>query len=192
MASNSVVVLSRCVVGVVGRTGAGKSSLLYALFRLSQYIDGEIVIDGVATSTLDLSELRSKISVIPQDPTLFSGSLRYNLDPFGAYGDDALWRVLDDVQLRGVVEGLPGQLESQVSEGGSNFSVGQRQLICLARAALRYVVWCWVQSDMGLRLVLVVRNNKILVLDEATANVDNETDAMIQAAIRRNSINCTV
>ena len=144
----SFVVKPREKIGVVGRTGAGKSSLLYALFRLSKYIDGEIYIDGVPTSSVDLKTLRSKISVIPQDPTLFSGSVRYNLDPFEEHSDEKVWAALENVQLRSVIERLPGKLESPVQESGGNFSVGQRQLLCLARAALRYgsllhwVVFC--------------------------------------------------
>lgn len=146
-------------VGVVGRTGAGKSSLISALFRLAP-IDGIIEIDNINASSISLECLRTNLSIIPQDPVLFSESVRYNLDPFGLYTDDQLWRSLEDVELKSQIEGL----DFRVTEGGSNFSVGQRQLICLARA--------------------ILRNNKILVLDEATANVDPQTDALIQRTIR--------
>lgn len=139
----------------MGRTGAGKSSLIASIFRLVEP-EGQITIDGVEIKKIGLGDLRSKISIIPQDPVLFSGSLRKNLDPFDVdYDENKLWNALEAVKLKEYVIAMGSNgLDFVISEGGSNLSVGQRQLVCLARA--------------------ILRKNRILVMDEATANVDQE------------------
>ncbi|KAM7463735.1 hypothetical protein LguiA_031856 [Lonicera macranthoides] len=159
-------------IGIVGRTGSGKTTLIGALFRLVEPAGGKIVVDGIDISKIGLHDLRSRFGIIPQDPTLFNGTVRYNLDPLCKHTDQEIWEVLGKCQLRDAVQEKENGLDSSVVEDGSNWSMGQRQLFCLGRALLR--------------------RSKILVLDEATASVDNATDLILQKTIRTEFADCTV
>ncbi|KAG8381203.1 hypothetical protein BUALT_Bualt06G0097800 [Buddleja alternifolia] len=159
-------------IGIVGRTGSGKTTLIGALFRLVEPAGGKILVDGIDISTIGLHDLRSRFGIIPQDPTLFTGTVRYNLDPLGQHTDEEVWEVLGKCQLKEAVQEKEEGLDSPVVEDGSNWSMGQRQLFCLGRALLR--------------------RSKILVLDEATASIDNTTDMILQKTIRTEFADCTV
>ncbi|XP_029800371.1 multidrug resistance-associated protein 7 isoform X2 [Suricata suricatta] len=158
-------------LGIVGRTGSGKSSLLLVLFRLLEPSSGRVLLDGVDTSQLELAELRSQLAVIPQEPFLFSGTVRENLDPRGLHEDRALWQALEQCHLSEVIMSMGG-LDGELGEGGRSLSLGQRQLLCLARALLT--------------------DAKILCIDEATASVDQKTDQLLQQTICKRFANKTV
>ncbi|KAL9659439.1 hypothetical protein QQ045_024245 [Rhodiola kirilowii] len=159
-------------VGVVGRTGSGKTTLISALFWLVEPESGKILIDEIDICSIGLKDLRMKLSIIPQEPTLFKGSVRTNMDPLRLFSDDEIWRALEKCQLKTTISSLPDLLDSSVSDEGQNWSVGQRQLFCLGRVLLK--------------------RNKILVLDEATASIDSNTDSILQKVIRKEFSNCTV
>ena len=158
-------------IGVAGRTGAGKSSFVAALLRMPD-ADGDIIVDDVPIHGINLQEARRCISILGQSPVLFSGSLRKNLDLMGHFQDEDLWRALDDVQLKDLIESLEGQLDHELLEHGANVSVGERQLICLARVLLQ--------------------KNKIIILDEPTAHVDPDTEQTIWNVVHEKLQDSTV
>ncbi|KAG2270500.1 hypothetical protein Bca52824_065055 [Brassica carinata] len=159
-------------VGVVGRTGSGKSTLIQVLFRLVEPSGGRIIIDGIDICNLGLHDLRSRFGIIPQEPVLFEGTVRSNIDPTDQYSDEEIWKSLERCQLKDVVATKPEELDSLVVDSGENWSVGQRQLLCLGRVMLK--------------------RSRLLFLDEATASVDSQTDAVIQKIIREDFESCTI
>jgi ABC-type multidrug transport system fused ATPase/permease subunit len=158
--------------GKSGRTGSGKSTLFKLLLRIVELDTGSIIMDDLNTAEINLEHFRSKISIIQQDPILFRGTIRENLDPFSKYTDDDLWRVLETCQMKELIEHLDAKLNYMIEDDGKNFSAGERQLFTLARA--------------------ILKNSKILLLDEATSSIDNHTDEIIQNIIRKTLNSCTM
>ena len=158
-------------LGIVGRTGDGKSSIVAGLLRMPEP-EGEILIDDVCIKGIQLQASRKCVSVLSQSPVLFSGPLRRNLDPLGKHRDDELWNVLEEVKLSNLVENLEGKLDYELLERGENLSVGERQLLCLAR--------------------LLLQQSKIVILDEPTANVDPNTERTIWTTVHEKLKNCSV
>jgi len=159
-------------IGVVGRTGSGKSTLVQALFRIVEPAEGRIIIDGVDICTLGLHDLRSRFGVIPQEPVLFEGTVRSNIDPTGRYSEAEIWQALERCQLKDIVASKPEKLDALVADMGENWSVGQKQLLCFGR--------------------VILKRSRILFMDEATASVDSQTDAAIQRIIREEFSECTI
>ncbi|PON96560.1 ATP-binding cassette containing protein [Trema orientale] len=159
-------------IGVVGRTGSGKSTLIQVFFRLVEPSGGRIIIDDIDISVLGLHDLRSRFGIIPQEPVLFEGTVRSNIDPVGDYSDEEIWKSLERCQLKDVVAAKPEKLDAPVVDNGDNWSVGQRQLLCLGRVMLK--------------------RSRLLFMDEATASVDSQTDAVIQRIIREDFASCTI
>ena len=157
-------------IGVVGRTGSGKSTLFLSLLRIIEPQSGKIFIDGVDITEMGLDDLRTKVTIIPQDPLLYKGTVRSNLDLLEEYSDQQIWKALEKVCLKAKFE--EGGLDMEIKEGGENLSAGEKQLMCIGRA--------------------ILKKNKIILIDEATSSIDSVTEEAILASIRENFKDCTV